>query len=268
MNNVLMFVMKMESMDEMEDESKTMNMLAPAVDAVQEIMEDMEKQAGSSNISSSVSDHAIVESMLSPTPPIIDATGNLEESEATSWSGKRNLLFQDGQGCCGFTDSQQALWSMAYYSFCIILMNAGYVPTGPLNDVTSWGRYFDFAKVVADYVSEYSGSFFSSSSSIATQADYGTSLYNQFKSIFDILGIGKQLALARNQDALGPLRSNYKISRLYGKLIVAVKNLGAASTQGVVANRVQRGNVIYDGAFADFTANMCKLNGNSHQSAW
>ena len=71
-------------MDKMEYESSTMN-----------IWRQPSMQAGSGDVTSTVMDYAMVESMLSLSTG--DATRNLQESEATSWSGERKLL-QNGRG--------------------------------------------------------------------------------------------------------------------------------------------------------------------------
>jgi hypothetical protein len=260
LNNALMSVMKMEDMDEMEMMFDTMNILAPAVKAVRDIMEEMQEQGGGDT--SDVTDLDIVESMLSP-PVAPTGERDLQEMKTTLWSGERNLS-TNGQAPSGLTPSQQASWSMAYYSLSIVLMNAGYNPDpGPLTSVTRRGNYFDFAEVVADYIcsdSSVSASFFSASKEIAMTEndDLATAMYEQFASIFQLLGIGRQLALARRQDALGPLSSNSAISRLCGRLI-ACFNSGASTTQAITNKRVSRGEADYNGAFADFAANMCKL---------
>jgi hypothetical protein len=185
--NTLMLVMKMTSMDEMDD-TVAMNVLAPAIKAMRSAMEDIGEQG-----TETITDLAIVESMLSP--PAAPVTRKLhEELETTSRSGERKLLH---------TASQQASWNMAYYSFSIILMNAGYAPGGPLtNDITNRGSYFDFAAAVADYVSSngsgVSWSYYSLSRGIAERVeDYPTVAFKHFESIFNLLGIGKQLELAR-----------------------------------------------------------------------
>jgi hypothetical protein len=142
MNNALMSVMQMESMDEMEDESATMAILTPAVAAVRDFMEELKAGAGND-----VTDEEIVKSMMSNHTG--DARRNLQELEATL-SGARNLPCQNAQSRNGLTDSQQASWDMAHCSFCMILIITGYEPTGALTDVNSRGKCFDFAEVVAD----------------------------------------------------------------------------------------------------------------------
>jgi hypothetical protein len=234
-NNALMFVMNMENMDDVE--AATINILAPAVEAVRFFM--VEQGGGDT---SNVTDDDIVESMLSPFTG--DATRNLQETKTL-----------DRQAPTHLTRSQQATWSMAYYSFSVILMNAGYTPDSDT-------EHFNFAKVVADYISSSSESadVLARSYEIAIVADTDqvTAVYYQFASIFNLLGIGKQLELARRQDALGPLSSDADISRLCGKLIAAF-NVGARTTQSTSNERLARGESTYNGAVAEFAASMCKL---------
>jgi hypothetical protein len=248
-NNALMSIMQMESMDEMEDEAYTMAILKPAVNAVREIMEGLENGSTSETL-----DTDIVSSMM--TNFTDSARRNLQELEATP-SGERNLLYQNLRGQNGLSDFQQASWGMAYYSFCIVLILTGYMPAGSLTDVNRRGKYFDFAEVVADYVTEsgVSASFFSGSNTIAsTQSDVSTAVYEQFESIFYILGIGKQLELARHQDALGPLASNSEISTLCGR-IIALKNMGTVYTRDAIKDT---SDIILADTRDKFATNMCQ----------
>ena len=267
MNNALMLMMKMESMDKMDGmEADTMSMLAPAVKAVRFFMEEMEEQGGRDT--SNVTDSDIFASMMSPSAG--NASRNLQGMETTMRSGDRRNLshyntyrseppFYLRQPENSLQDpSERAAWSMAYYSFAIVLMNAGYTPT-------LWPAQFGFAEVVADYLcttDSVSASFYDSNHEVAflETINYGkynvlaTFAYLQFAAIYDLLGIGKQLSLARQQRALGPLSSDAAIRELCGKLIASYKS-GATSTEA-------SSNVFYTSAVAEFNRNLCAVSGS------